>query len=94
VIGAEAIRRPEVRKIYQRAISAELNALDDLLAACLAKRRRQATQVRHLSAALVAFVEGAFQLSSAAAKVMPAGYAAQAAIDFAMASIKAAPRLP
>ncbi|HEY0231315.1 MAG TPA: TetR family transcriptional regulator [Dokdonella sp.] len=93
VIGAEAIRQPEVRKIYQRAIAAELDVLDGLIADCLVKRKRDTRQVRPLSAALVAMMAGAFQLSSAAAKVMPVGYAAQAAIDFAMAGIKAAPRL-
>jgi TetR/AcrR family transcriptional regulator, transcriptional repressor of bet genes len=92
MVGAEAVRQPEVRALYEQAIAAELEVLAQLLHACLAERRRATEGAPALAAGLVAMMEGAFQLSSAAAGVMPAGYAADAAMAFASLSIAAAPR--
>jgi TetR/AcrR family transcriptional repressor of bet genes len=84
IVGAEAIRQPLVRTIYQAALAAELARLETLLAACLAERRKPATRAGELAAALVAFMEGAFQLASAASDVMPQGYAADMALQLAL----------
>lgn len=93
MVGAEAVRQPEVRALYEQAIAAELAALTQLLHGCLAQRRRATEAAPALAAGLVAMMEGAFQLSSAAAGVMPVGYAADAAMGFASLSIAAAPRV-
>ena len=92
MVGAEAVRQPEVRVLYEQAIAAELATLTQLLAECLAEKRRAPDAAPALAAGLVAMMEGAFQLSSAAAGVMPAGYAAAAAMGFATLSIAAAPK--
>ncbi|MBL0727100.1 TetR/AcrR family transcriptional regulator [Piscinibacter sp. HJYY11] len=92
MIGAEAVRQPEVRVLYEEAIAQELALLKQLLSACLAEKRRTTDSAPTLAAGLVALMEGAFQLSSAAANVMPAGYAADAAMAFAAHGIDAAPR--
>ena len=92
MVGAEAVRQPEVRALYEQAIAAELAVLTQLLHACLAEKRRATDSAPALAAGLVAMMEGAFQLSSAAAGVMPAGYAADAAMSFASLSIAAAPK--
>jgi TetR/AcrR family transcriptional repressor of bet genes len=76
VIGAEAIRQPQVRQAYQDAVAAELALLEGLLGACLTARGKSAERAAPLAAALVAFMEGTFQLASAAHDVMPQGYAA------------------
>jgi len=76
VIGAEAVRLPEVRAVYQEAIGAEKALLEDLLGACLAERGKSLEGVAPLAAALLAMMEGAFQLASAAPGSMPDGYAA------------------
>ena len=80
VIGAEAVRQPEVRAVYQAAVRAEMDLLQALLSACFAERGRAPTNVAPLAAALLALMEGAFQLASAAPGVMPSGYAAGTAI--------------
>lgn len=93
MIGAEAVRQPEVRALYERAVAEELALLTELFSACLAERRRSTDSARTLAAGLVALMEGAFQLSSATRDVMPVGYAADAAMAFAVQGIEAAPKL-
>jgi TetR/AcrR family transcriptional repressor of bet genes len=80
IIGAEAVRQPQVQQVYQEIVAAELALLTDLLKACLAERGKKARNAGHLAASLVAFMEGAFQLASAARDVMPQGYAAAMAL--------------
>ncbi len=81
VIGTEAVRQPDVRAVYQDVVRAEMELIEELLSACLIDRRTELTKVRPLAAALLALIEGAFQLASAAPEVMPVGYAATMAID-------------
>jgi TetR/AcrR family transcriptional regulator, transcriptional repressor of bet genes len=92
MIGAEAVRQAEVRALYEKAIAQELALLTELLSACLAEKGRATGIAATLAAGLVAMMEGAFQLSSAAIGVMPVGYAAEAAMAFATHSIGAAPK--
>jgi TetR/AcrR family transcriptional repressor of bet genes len=91
MIGAEAVRQPEVREIYQRILGEELAGLTTLLRDCLIHRKRDTRASRSIAAGLLAMMEGAFQLSSAAAPLMPRGYAYQAASNFARLSVGAAP---
>ncbi len=90
MVGAEAVREAEVREVYQRAVSADLVQLTDLVRACLAHQRRDTDAAPALACALLAMMEGAFQLASATRGVMPLGYAAQAAWDCARLGIAAA----
>ncbi|WP_374354596.1 TetR/AcrR family transcriptional regulator [Chitinimonas sp.] len=89
MIGAEAVRQAEVREVYQRTIATELELLSALLANCLSEHKRATTGARELAAALLAMMEGAYQLASATNGVMPAGYAAQSALRFAKLSLDA-----
>lgn len=93
MVGAEAVRQPEVRALYERAVAEELAMLRQLFSDCLAAQRRKSAPAGTLAAGLVAMMEGAFQLSSAAPGVMPVGYAAEAAMAYALQGIEAAPRL-
>lgn len=79
VIGAEAVRQPEVRAVYQEAVNAELRLLEELLSDCLQAGGKQIKNVPQLAAGLLAYMEGAFQLASAAPQIMPVGYAADTA---------------
>lgn len=81
VIGAEAIRQPLVRAAYQGAVAAERALLEALLTDYLGERGKSAACASHLAASLIAFMEGAFQLSSAAGDIMPRGYAADMALQ-------------
>jgi TetR/AcrR family transcriptional repressor of bet genes len=91
MIGAEAVRQPEVRAVYQRMVADELALLGTLLGDCLAARELDTAAAPRLAAGLAALIEGAYQLSSAAGEVMPKGYAADAAIAYAELAISAAP---
>lgn len=91
MIGAEAVRQPEVRAVYQRMVADELALLGTLLTDCLTARDRETAAAGTLAAGLAALIEGAYQLSSAAGEVMPKGYAADAAIAYAELAIAAAP---
>ncbi|SHH22662.1 TetR/AcrR family transcriptional regulator [Massilia sp. CF038] len=76
VIGAEAVRQPDVRAIYQDVVAQECAQIECLLRDCLSANGKQENQARPLAAALLALMEGAFQLASAAPGVLPAGFAA------------------
>lgn len=91
MIGAEAVREPEVRAVYQEAVATELATLQALLCECLADAGRAPQAAPRIAAALVAMMEGAFQLASAAPEAMPKGYAAEAAFAHARLSVEAAP---
>lgn len=91
VIGAEAVRQPQVREIYQQAMAAELTLLTELLKACLADQGKRIKNVAHLAAGLLAFMEGAFQLASAARDIMPKAYAATTAMQLVQRYIDAEP---
>lgn len=91
MIGAEAVRQPEVRTVYRQMIADELALLTTLLTDCLRERGRDARVATTLAAGLAAMIEGAYQLSSAAAEAMPRGYAATAATTYAELAIAAAP---
>lgn len=82
MIGAEAVRQPEVREIYQEAISAELNLIKELLTDCLPAKRKNTADVANIAAGLLAFMEGAFQLACAAPHTLPGGYAASMAVHY------------
>ena len=89
VIGAEAVRQPEVRAVFQEAIVAELGLIQSLLTACLQDQKKSMEGVPELAAGLLAFMEGAFQLASAAGDIMPQGYAAATARAFIENSLAA-----
>jgi TetR/AcrR family transcriptional regulator, transcriptional repressor of bet genes len=93
IIGAEAVRQPEVKAVYQGAVKLEIALIEELLTACLRDKQKQLAQVKPLSAALLAFMEGAFQLASAAPDAMPAGFAADTATQLVRRFIDAEPDL-
>jgi TetR/AcrR family transcriptional repressor of bet genes len=76
IVGAEAVRQPEVKVAYQEAMRAQQALLEPLLGE-LAGKALSAREVRHLCGIVLAAIEGAFQLSVSAQDVMPRGYAAR-----------------
>ncbi len=91
VIGTEAVRQPAVRAVYQAAIGAELALLTPLLVDRLNEAGKRSAAAPLLAASLMALMEGAFQLASAAAEVMPKGYAAGTALQMLERFIDAEP---
>lgn len=92
MVGAEAVRQPEVRLLYEQAIAQELALLRGLLGEAMAAEGRDTASAPALAAGLVALMEGAFQLSSATDGVMPVGYAAEAALQYATLGVAAGER--
>jgi TetR/AcrR family transcriptional repressor of bet genes len=88
MIGAEAVRQPEVRTLYRQMIADELALLTTLLSDCLRARGRDTAAAGMLAAGIAALISGAYQLSSAAADVMPHGYAAAEATRYAELAIE------
>lgn len=80
MIGAEAVRQPEVREIYQRIVRAEVALLTTLVTQAAREGGGSAKGARRVAAGLAALSEGAFQLASAAGEAMPKGYALEAAL--------------
>ncbi|HEX7816459.1 TetR/AcrR family transcriptional regulator [Dyella sp.] len=79
MVGAEAVRDPDVREVYQRTVAQEMLLLRKLLRACLAEQGRKVRKLDHLAAGLLAFVEGVFALASNAREIVPVGFAADMA---------------
>lgn len=79
VIGAEAVRQPQVKREYQQSIDAQLKLLVRLIKAAQKESGTAGSgkQVKQFAAMILAAIEGAFQLSAAASDVMPRGYAAK-----------------
>jgi len=75
-IGAEALRQPEVRKIYAEALRQDLGVLEGLLRELLSSEGRSTHPARAMAAGLLATIEGAYQLGCAAPGTIPRGSAA------------------
>lgn len=90
-LGVEAVRQPEVREAYARAVDAELSRLEALVEAALASRsthdaspERSAggahpppgLDARALAAGIYATIQGAYHLASTVPARVPAGFAA------------------
>ncbi len=76
-IGAEAVHQPEVRELYEAALTRRVELLKRLFSEALRQRGRSARGAAEMAAAVCAAIEGAFQLSAAAPSVVPRGFAAR-----------------
>ena len=76
IVGAEAVRQPEVKTAYQAAMRAQQGLLEPLLREVSWETLRP-REARHLCGIVLAAIEGAFQLSVSAQDVMPRNYAAR-----------------
>ena len=91
-IGAEALRQPAVRKVYERAVASDLGGLRDLLRDVLRDEGRSEERVTAMAAGLRAAIEGAYQLGCAAPGTIPRGSAAPMLRRMAEGLIAAEPR--
>jgi len=80
VVGAEAVRQPEVKAAHEEAIRAQLAVLEVLLRDHAGDALTE-VDARYFAAIVLAAIEGAFQLSVSARGVMPTGYAAKALME-------------
>lgn len=73
-IGAEAVRHEAVARVYQSAVTAQIDALSEALQA--AAPHRSADQAQALAAMIQATIEGSFRLHVSAPGAIPDGRAA------------------
>jgi TetR/AcrR family transcriptional repressor of bet genes len=78
IVAAEAVRQPEVRALYAKAISSTQRRMELLLRAALRADGRSTRRSKELAAAITSAIEGAFLVHAAAPGVLPSGYAAPA----------------
>jgi TetR/AcrR family transcriptional regulator, transcriptional repressor of bet genes len=93
IVGAEAVRQPEVKAAYQAAMRAQRALLEPLLQE-LAGDALSSRETRHLCGVVLAAIEGAFQLSVSAQDVMPRDYAARALMDLIECRLRAGSQGP
>lgn len=94
MIGAEAVRDPDVREVYQSAVAEELALIKTLLKVRAAEMGRRSTRLADLAAALLAFNEGVFALASNARGLVRAGFAADMAMQWVERYLAAEPAKP
>jgi len=87
VIAGESIRQPEIKEIYQGLIQRQLELLKQLISDVWESKSANSKEVVHLSAIVIAAMEGAFQLSATANEVMPKNYAAESVLEIIKASV-------
>ncbi len=75
-VGAEAVRQPEVREVYEKIMEERLNTLRALVADVLTEQKRQTKNARTIAMGLLSAIEGAFQITGAAGRIVPSGFAA------------------
>jgi TetR/AcrR family transcriptional repressor of bet genes len=75
IVGAEAVRQPEVKAVFQQVMRAQQAVLQTLVREH-AGDALTSRDARHLCGIVLAAIEGAFQLSVSAQDVMPRDYAA------------------
>jgi TetR/AcrR family transcriptional repressor of bet genes len=94
IVGAEAVRQPEVKAAFQEVLRAQRTLLQSLLRDH-AGEALEAREVQHLCGIVLAAIEGAFQLSVSADEVMPKDYAARtlmAVVESHLAALGRTPR--
>ena len=74
-LGAEAPRIPELMAVYRRVTEAALKTLRDQTRAALVEEKRSPKRATSIAAGLLAAVEGAFKLATAAPGLLPEGFA-------------------
>lgn len=90
-LGDEASRRPDVAEPYRAAIGRWHSELTDRVAAVLAEAGRRHTEAPAHAAGLMAAIEGAFHLASAAPGIIPEGQASPTIKRMARGLVAAAP---
>lgn len=91
MIGEQAVRDPDVREVYQRAVGNELALIRSLLKASLIDQGKRTRKVEPLAVGLLAFVEGVFVLASNARLLVPKGFSADMAATWVSRYIAAEP---
>jgi TetR/AcrR family transcriptional repressor of bet genes len=92
VVGAEAVRQPDIRSAYQTATAQQILWLEQICTTALKEQGRSTKASRRLALAIISAIEGAYRLTISAPDFIPAGFAAKAVIEMASGLIAAQPK--
>lgn len=87
VIAAEAVRQPEVREVYVRALEHARDLLEGLLGDLLLEEDRDPDAAIPLAATVLSTIHGAYALGTAAPGVLPQGFAARSVVAMLRAMV-------
>jgi TetR/AcrR family transcriptional repressor of bet genes len=76
VIGAEALREPQVRALYDHTVRLAFRRLRRLATAALRADCRTTRNAGPIAAAILASIEGAYRLGASPPGLLPSGFAA------------------
>jgi TetR/AcrR family transcriptional regulator, transcriptional repressor of bet genes len=91
MIGCEAVRDGDVRELYAAVAKQEIATLKALLRARLREQGKRVQRLDHLTAAVLAYMEGVFMLASTVRPLVPQGFAATMAMEWIERYIAAEP---
>jgi len=93
LIGAEAVKNADVRRLYGRFVTSLTERLSALLVDACHEAGRSARDVEPVAVALVAMIEGYFALAAAVPRIVPIGSAAAMARAAVRGFVAAQPSL-
>jgi len=91
-IGAEAVRRPDVRNEYQRVTKQQLAVLEALCEEALFEGGHSTRSKRQIALTIYSAIEGAYRLLVAAPDLIVPGFAAPSITQMATGLISAQPK--
>jgi TetR/AcrR family transcriptional repressor of bet genes len=92
-VGAEALRDAGARAVYRQYIEREMDELGTLFTAVLRDQGRRVHDVSSKAAVVLASIEGAYRIATAAPGALPRGFAARGIKQVAEGLIAAEPRM-
>lgn len=91
VIGAEALRQPEVDAVYKQISATHIKALEEIVARCLTAKRRSSRGKRAIALGIFAAIDGALRLLVSAPSLIQPGFAAPTVVAMANGAIESQP---
>lgn len=76
LVGSESVRQTEVRALYSKALAGALERLKLEIGGYLREEGKTTRNASKIAAAVLATVEGSYQLAVGAPKLLPEGFAA------------------
>lgn len=90
-LGAEALRQPEVQRLYGEVVAGSVAELEAAVRAVLSAERRRTREARAIAAGIMAAIQGYMVTSVAAPGAVPRGSAARTLRAMAFGAIDAQP---
>jgi TetR/AcrR family transcriptional repressor of bet genes len=90
VIGAEALRQPDVARIYRTVSERQITLLESIVKGCLKSRGKSTRSSRSIALGIFSAIEGSFRLLDSAPSLIEPGFAEPTVMSMARGAIEAA----